>query len=439
MATSSSRPRDALTSSAPLYITIGPQCCGKTTFLKEKLKAQDISLDDQPDVYVPVPTQLWLDSYYRAASNNSTTQQQEIPLLLQQRVQGKSIHDRMIQDNTELNLILQRWDGRLSPQNFAIGILQHYASLRPMNGNTANSTAIRMGHMLVQVVEAFLSSSTPPKLPEQTQVFCLESLFRPHEQTKQSAIQRAHAMLRQAPSHIPIAWGNTNSKGKDYQQALEIACQTRRPVYFVLSHPSSSCQLELSLPWIILDDNDKNDVDDLKTTTTIIIIIIVIRAFRNDRDSQVGMIHGEIMITMALTKIEGGQQTMVVMVVEKKKKNGGGGGGNKHHGQEIINADIMTTMSIEEGMILIQTNGRDGGVWRLSATHEMWLHRSSAVSSTEQEKTFTSYGMARTIVWPIPSSHLFDWNRTQPFPDTSCTSIVKRDKKDVVLTFIGDP
>jgi hypothetical protein len=232
------RKGDALTSSAPLYITIGPQCCGKTTFLKT-LNAQDISLDDQPDVYVPVPTQLWL------APNASTSNTTQVPPQLLQQIQGKSIEYRMKHDNAELNLILQRWDQQLSPQNFAVAMLQHYSTLRP-NSNS-NVDTIKVAHMLIQVVEEFLSA--PQKLPEHTQVFCLESLFRPHAQTNQSAIQMAHTMLRNTPSHIPVAWGNTNSKAKDYQQALEIACQTGRPIFFVLSHPS--CQLlDKSLPWV---------------------------------------------------------------------------------------------------------------------------------------------------------------------------------------------
>ena len=35
----------------PLLITVGPQCCGKTTFLAQLNNVRDISLDNQPGTY----------------------------------------------------------------------------------------------------------------------------------------------------------------------------------------------------------------------------------------------------------------------------------------------------------------------------------------------------------------------------------------------------
>ena len=40
--------------SAPLLITIGPQCAGKTTYLRTIPDCIDISIDDQPHTYEPV-------------------------------------------------------------------------------------------------------------------------------------------------------------------------------------------------------------------------------------------------------------------------------------------------------------------------------------------------------------------------------------------------
>ena len=57
---------------------------------------------------------------------------------------------------------------------------------------------------LVEAVEDFLSDN--PALPKTTDVFVLESLFKPHLKTGQSAIQRAHEELRETPKHIPVAW-----------------------------------------------------------------------------------------------------------------------------------------------------------------------------------------------------------------------------------------
>lgn len=53
--------------------------------------------------------------------------------------------------------------------------------------------------------------------------------------------------------------GNTNSKAKDYERALEICHQTRRPVHFILCHPgykgNSNKESELlTLPWVPLEE-----------------------------------------------------------------------------------------------------------------------------------------------------------------------------------------
>lgn len=86
-------------------------------------------------------------------------------------------------------------------------------------------------------------------MPEHVQVFVVESLFRPHPTDNLSAIQRAYKLLRTTPSHIPVAWGNTNSKPRDYQMALEIASQTRRPVHIFLASPDAPLT---SLPLSVL-------------------------------------------------------------------------------------------------------------------------------------------------------------------------------------------
>ena len=76
----------------------------------------------------------------------------------------------------------------------------------------------------------------------------MESIFRPHSTTNRTAIQRAHDQLRQTPSYVPVAWGNTNSKSSDYQKALEIACQVRRPVRFLICAPPTAIGDEQGLP-----------------------------------------------------------------------------------------------------------------------------------------------------------------------------------------------
>jgi hypothetical protein len=256
-------PDAALTNAAPLYITVGPQCCGKTTILQNKLQQSqsqqqqqqqsqqqlvDISLDDQPDVYVPIPTSIFLNP------DATTSSQQQQQLLQQKMYHGKSLLER-IQDEastTELRWILKRWEGEVSPQNFAIAMLQFYRDQgHPVPVSQALIRAVEGFLKVVPVVVVVVGEeeqqeskskkatrpSSLPIMPTVIQVFVVESLFRPHPQSSLSAIQRAHKQLRETPLHTPVAWGNTNSKSKDYQMALEIACQTRRPVHFIVCAP----------------------------------------------------------------------------------------------------------------------------------------------------------------------------------------------------------
>ena len=261
----------SLVVAAPMYITIGPQCCGKTTIIKQQQGVVDITLDDQPDVYIPVPTKLFIDS-----NNNISMEEQQ---LLNQSFQGKTFFERIQSDNIELQCILQRILGCTSPQNFAIQILQHYQEQQQQQQQSNTRNHINNNHtvvaqLLIQNVEQYCASScssseeqyiggtASPPLPPFTQVFCLESLFQPHPSTNQSAIQRAHQLLRDTPSHIPVAWGNTNSKPRDYQQALEICMEQRRPVHFLMSHPQHS----KSVPWVPLTALLQRNLQRFSTT-----------------------------------------------------------------------------------------------------------------------------------------------------------------------------
>jgi hypothetical protein len=262
---SETQKRSTMTNVAPLYITIGPQCCGKSTFLKklEGGKIKDVSLDDQPDVYVSVPTNVFLgcitDKYPTDADSLK---------LMQQVYQGKSIQERIRNDNDELGLILQRWSGDISPEEFHMAIQALY---------TSRELPLEVAEQLVVVVETYMkrkkADSKPRSLPKAVDVFILESLFLPHPNTQQSAIQRAQEELRMTPKHIPIAWGNTNSKSRDYSEALEIAFQFRRPVRFVLCLPfidgGEVAAIEsplITLPWISLSDLLRRNLKRLKKT-----------------------------------------------------------------------------------------------------------------------------------------------------------------------------
>lgn len=256
------RRREATTDAAPLYITIGPQCCGKSSFLRDykEKTIKDISLDDQKDVYVPIPTETFLYAYDEKGTDTNVDEEQTE--LLQKVYQGKTLAER-IRGNIELILILRRWNEDSTAADFERRIKSYYQERR-YSENVAST--------LVNTVEEFLSNE--PCLPKETDVFVLESLFKPHPETRQSAIQRAYEEIRETPRHLSVAWGNTNSKTKDYERVLEICHQTRRPVHFVVCHPiysrpdakDANNETELlTLPWLPLEELLKRNLHRLQS------------------------------------------------------------------------------------------------------------------------------------------------------------------------------
>jgi hypothetical protein len=200
---------------APMYITVGPQCCGKTTILKQQ-NVLDISLDDQPHVYHHIPTNLLMGTTIIYGKS--------------QIIYGKSLYER-IKENVEMRLLLNRWNGTLSPQNFCIGVLQLYPS----------ENERQLAQEYVTTVEEFLSHN--PSLPPRCALFVLEALFQKTPQNNHTcAIDAAHHLLHQAPLYQPVAWGNTNTQPKDYQTALQIASQQGRPVHFLVFGESQQQQ-----------------------------------------------------------------------------------------------------------------------------------------------------------------------------------------------------
>ena len=171
----------------------GPQCCGKSSFLRdhEGGKIKDICLDDQRDVYVPISTELFLRAYDEKDNRGSLEEPESI---LHQVYQGKTLLER-IRENIELILILRRWNRDSSASDFDRRIRSYYQE-RNLKTSVADA--------LIATVEDFLS--TNPELPREVDVFVLESLFKSHPETRQSAIQKAYEELRKTPKHIPVAW-----------------------------------------------------------------------------------------------------------------------------------------------------------------------------------------------------------------------------------------
>lgn len=124
-----------------MYITVGPQCAGKTTILRkifgtprrrneedsaeastesESLAGIDITIDDQALVYIPVPTSYFLPGL---TSNGETENDSTSHLPLNQVIFERSIEERTRDPNNyELTSIVQCLRGDISAKEFSLRV-----------------------------------------------------------------------------------------------------------------------------------------------------------------------------------------------------------------------------------------------------------------------------------------------------------------------------
>ena len=252
-------------SSAPLYITIGPPCSGKTTWLKQHPSQKavvDISLDDQPNVYVPIPAQLFSASADTILEKNGLSP--ELQQLLQTSIYQKTVQQRLLSaDMQELRWVLQRLSGKTSKDELEKSLRSlnvatkdnsdtnnQQSGLQQENTQNTSSTKSHSDERVVTLLEsveravAQQQETSVSPLPETVDLFVVEALFQKNPDPTQdnnnsnnnswTGIQRATNLLRQTPNTTSVAWGNTNTKPRDYTEALEIAQQQGRQVYFCI-------------------------------------------------------------------------------------------------------------------------------------------------------------------------------------------------------------
>lgn len=254
-------------SKGPIYITIGPQCSGKTTILKhifgesfhknEGLIADnhtlhtggvDITIDDQALVYIPVPTQYFL---HDLTFNNATADGFESGLSLSTNVLGKTIQERIADSsNDELRNVIRRLGSQLSSHEFASLAREQQSQSEPNN---------LVAEDLIAAVEELMSFNQAC-LPEQVDLFVVESIFRPRPlhltcnitgeaaNSSTSALDAALDLLKSHASNqylstAPIAWGNTNTRPREYTSALEAARKSERPVEFIVFGGLEACDM----------------------------------------------------------------------------------------------------------------------------------------------------------------------------------------------------
>eukprot|EP00550_Attheya_septentrionalis_P008989 CAMPEP_0198281682 /NCGR_PEP_ID=MMETSP1449-20131203/1592_1 /TAXON_ID=420275 /ORGANISM="Attheya septentrionalis, Strain CCMP2084" /LENGTH=519 /DNA_ID=CAMNT_0043977579 /DNA_START=306 /DNA_END=1868 /DNA_ORIENTATION=+ len=263
---------------APIYITIGPPCSGKTTFLSKLLSTAkrdesnhkpktgfDITIDDQKLVYIKIPTRFMLRNACPLSSSNTmllspdnnndtpATTEMEDRKLLERRLIGKSISSRIYDpSNDEMRWVLQRLRGVLTAKEFQERIQNLYPidtqqqekqqaqKLQDSQEEAKNGTLCEeLIHAVEGVVLQQQQQDDMPPL-ESVELFVVESIFRPRPVAGQStALEAAVSNLKDAAtnsnhSHLALAWGNTNTRPREYMQALDVAEMSHRPVHFIL-------------------------------------------------------------------------------------------------------------------------------------------------------------------------------------------------------------
>lgn len=209
-------------SASPLYITLGPPCAGKTTFLKRlgDGNVMDISIDDQPNVYVKIELQHFIHGVNEEDSRKELF--------------GKSLKER-IGEQTELSLVLQRLSGILTKEDFVQTLRKEAMSRGPESAST------QAEDLLIKAVEKYASGEPDVVLPKEIDLFVFENLFRSNDGAVGGIDSAIHA-IRSCPPDQPVAWGNTNTKARDYAEVLSIAQRQGRPVHFIVYGDLDSLQ-----------------------------------------------------------------------------------------------------------------------------------------------------------------------------------------------------
>ena len=221
----------------PLYITIGPPCSGKTTWIRNRSSATvlepngpkivDICIDDQPGVYHRIPSDYLLPNV-DDKNGTATVRQQCLSKVLFGRATTARINEL-----TELRAIVFRFANITTKADFR------------------NSSIV--SPLVVEVVEEticeFESKHQPILLPIIIDLFIMDAIFRRPPTTNNaqnkmndsvddvpslSALERVEQLLYDTPVSTPIAFGNTNSRATDYVKALQMALELKRPVHFVV-------------------------------------------------------------------------------------------------------------------------------------------------------------------------------------------------------------
>ena len=237
---------------APLYVTIGPQCVGKTSHLNRHLdEVADISIDDQKGVYHPVPIDVFINPDVETGNlcqelklyNKTVKERLNCPTQVEMRLILKHFIDNDAEIPSKLSLLRNQFSN----------IAKKYASNNPSIPYSKLSYNDNVLDDLMCAIKSFHSaegSSVQSNNPEiqfkgpnnSVDLFVQEAIFSPPA----SALDQAKKLLGLPPNKpykslqnrdykkVAISWGNTNLRPTDYTCALEIAQKDERPVHFIV-------------------------------------------------------------------------------------------------------------------------------------------------------------------------------------------------------------
>ena len=251
-----------------------PTAAGRTA-------GRDVSIDDQDGVYLQIPTRLFLLADPKSNRPKSTSSDGR---LLNRTVHGKTIYERLYSDgnNDEMRAVLQRLAGRLAKAEFRETIMRQMNCWNEIqegqSGDDASSQQTEpfqsvgrhggpnqipptlMAQYLIEAVEHFAETETltssghlrdvnhPILGPDGcSDLFVLEAIFRSADVVEGGRSRRIPSGLNLALSKMerlacnpnalspnsPLAWGNTNTRPREYTSALEAAQKSGRPVVFI--------------------------------------------------------------------------------------------------------------------------------------------------------------------------------------------------------------
>lgn len=273
---------------APVYITIGPPCCGKTEALRSHLLekgynpdvvfSSDVALHHQPSVYHRIPLAGFL---FPTTHLNSSVAAQLLS-------SGCSVLERLCdpsheKTDSELRHVIMRLAGRMTPQEFQDRVLQQAKQagdsipfFQKRRRAIAHDLHRAVEHVAAQAVAQVICQlqflqqeeahhdDDDEELPYQEQddkdqksfkdITNIMNATQAHLLSARQLLKTPHVDLfvPQAIFHggihhaevefqqklleqplLPISWGNTNTRPTEYVAALSAAQSANRPVEFL--------------------------------------------------------------------------------------------------------------------------------------------------------------------------------------------------------------